>query len=98
MEKNREFILNKLKNLENVLNKKYRVKSIGLFGSYAKNMQKENSDIDLLVDFEEDADLFHLVGLSYYLKKIFKTNVDITSKSSIKEELKQSILQEVLYE
>ncbi|MFO8019243.1 MAG: nucleotidyltransferase family protein [Promethearchaeia archaeon] len=94
----KETILNTLNNLKEKLNKEYHVKTIGLFGSYVNNKQEENSDIDFLVEFESDADLIHLIGLSNYLEKIFETKVDVVSKSSIKEELKHQILQEVIYE
>jgi len=98
MEKNKAKILNTIKNLRNDLNQRYRVKTIGLFGSYVKNRQKNTSDIDFLVEFEDDADLFHFVGLSRYLEEIFNARVDVISKSSLKEDLKQHILQEVIYE
>jgi len=51
-----------------------------------------------LVEFEEDADLFHLIGLSRYLEEIFNTRVDVISKPSLREDWKQSILKEVVYE
>lgn len=98
MLKSKEKILKTLKNLKDDLNKVYRVKTIGLFGSYVNNKQKDASDIDFLVEFEDDADLFHLVSLSRYLEDIFNVRVDVVSKSSLKEDLKQSILQEVIYE
>jgi len=98
MKLTREKILNTLKRLKEDLNTNFRVKTIGLFGSYVKNEQKNTSDIDLLVEFEEDADLFHLVGLSRYLEEVFKSKVDVISKPAIKEELKQRILEEVIYE
>ena len=98
MLKSKEKILKTLKNLKDDLNKVYRVKTIGLFGSYVNNKQKDASDIDFLVEFEDDADLFHLVSLSRYLEDVFNARVDVVSKSSLKEDLKQSILQEVIYE
>ena len=98
MKKSKENILSTLKSLKEELNKKFRVKSIGLFGSYVNNKQRDTSDIDFLVEFEEDADLFHLVGLSRYLEEVFKSEVDVVSKASLKEDLKQHILQEVVYE
>jgi len=98
MKLTREKILNTLKRLKEDLNTNFRVKTIGLFGSYVKIEQKNTSDIDLLVEFEEDADLFHLVGLSRYLEEVFKSKVDVISKPAIKEELKQRILEEVIYE
>ena len=98
MVKSKEEILDTLKNVKEKLKVKYRVKSIGLFGSYVINKQKDTSDIDFLVEFEEDADLFHFIGLSHYLEEIFSIKVDVISKPSIKEDLKQQILQEVIYE
>jgi len=98
MKLTRERILNTLKRLKEDLNTNFRVKTIGLFGSYVKNEQKNTSDIDFLVEFEEDADLFHLVSLSRYLEEVFKSKVDVVSKPAIKEEIKQRILEEVIYE
>jgi len=98
MKLTKEKILNTLKRLKENLNTNFRVKTIGLFGSYVKNEQKNTSDIDFLVEFEEDADLVHLVGLSRYLEEVFKSKVDVISKPTIKEELKQRILEEVIYE
>jgi hypothetical protein len=98
MKKNKDQILNILKRLKDDLKKGYKVKTIGLFGSYVNNKQKNTSDIDFLVEFEEDADLFHFIGLSRYLEDIFNTRVDVISKPSLKEDLKQQIIQEVVYE
>ena len=98
MKKSKEQILDTLKSIKDDLNKRYRIKNIGLFGSYVNNKQKDTSDIDFLVEFEEDADLFHLVGLSRHLEEIFNTKVDVISKPSLKEDLKQHILEEVIYE
>jgi len=98
MVRNKEEILKKLKKVTDVIKIHYKVKNIGLFGSYVNNKQKDASDIDFLVEFEDDADLFHFVGLSRYLEELFRTKVDVVSKSSLKEELKHQILQEVVYE
>ena len=98
MVKSKEEILEKLKNEREKLKELYKVKKIGLFGSYVSNKQKATSDIDFLVEFEDNADLFHFVGLSRYLEEIFNTKVDVISKPSLKEELKQHILEEVIYE
>ena len=98
MVKTKEEILDKLKNVREKLKEKFKVKKIGIFGSYVSNKQKATSDIDFLVEFEDNADLFHFIGLSRYLEEIFNTKVDVISKPSLKEELKQHILEEVIYE
>lgn len=98
MVKNKEEILETLKNVKNRLKKDYRVRTIGIFGSYIRNSQTTTSDIDFLVEFEKDADLFHFIGLSRYLEELFNTEVDVVSKASLKEDLKKNILESVIYE
>lgn len=91
-------VLKKLKELKIEIKTNYKVKTIGLFGSYINDRQEDTSDIDLLVEFEDDADLFHYVGLSLFLEEYFNKKVDVISKPALKEELRENILQEVIYE
>jgi len=98
MTKKKEEILRILKKLKEDIKIKYKVKSIGIFGSYINNEQTDDSDIDFLVEFEENADLFHYVGLTLFLEEQFNKKVDVVSKPALKEELRNNILQEVIYE
>ena len=59
--------------------------------------QKKASDIDILVNFDEEADLFDLVALSLFLEKKLKRKVDIVPQSSLREEIKGVILKEAVY-
>jgi predicted nucleotidyltransferase len=93
----KEEILSILKRLKNEIHSKYKVKNIGLFGSYVNNMQKEKSDIDLLVEFDDEADLLHFMGLTLFLERYFDKNIDLVSKFALKEELREDILKEVIY-
>jgi len=98
MTKKKEDILRILKMLKEEIKIEYKVKSIGIFGSYINNEQTDDSDIDFLVEFEENADLFHFVGLTLFLEEQFNKKVDVVSKPALKEELRKNILQEVIYE
>lgn len=98
MELDKTRILNILKEIKKEIKLKFKVKSIGLFGSYVKDLQNESSDIDFLVEFEKSADLFHYMGLILFLEEKFKRKVDVISKPAIKEDLRETILQEVVYE
>ncbi|MHA1190932.1 MAG: nucleotidyltransferase family protein [Promethearchaeota archaeon] len=91
-------ILKVLKEIKKEIKSKYRVKAIGLFGSYVKDMQNDSSDIDFLVEFEKEADLFHFMGLILFLEEKFNRKVDVISKPALKEDLRENILQEVIYE
>lgn len=85
-----------LKELKPLIDARYKAKEIGLFGSFARGKQHEDSDIDLLVDFEDVADLFDLVGLSDYLEEALKQKVDIVPKRALREELREAVLREVV--
>ncbi len=57
--------------------------SVGLFGSFSRNEENENSDIDLLVEFEESPDLLELVGLEQQLSDLLDRKVDLITKRSL---------------
>ena len=94
---NKENILKKLAKLKPDLYNKYKVKGLGLFGSYVNGEPHEFSDIDILADFEEGADLFDLMGLSLFLEDEFKCKVDIVTRNALRKELKDDILKTVIY-
>jgi len=78
--------------------KKFGVKSIGLFGSYAINKQKKESDIDLLVEFIKGKKTFdNYMDLKFYLENLFDCKVDLVVKESLKVDLKPNILKSVKY-
>ncbi|OGX23265.1 MAG: nucleotidyltransferase [Omnitrophica WOR_2 bacterium RIFCSPHIGHO2_02_FULL_45_21] len=79
------------------LRDRFRVKEIGIFGSYARNEQKEKSDIDLLVEFKEAPGLFEFIDLEEYLAKLLKTRVDLVTKKALKPHIGEYILKEVVY-
>ena len=66
--RSRDQILETLGRLNPELRSTFKVRRIGLFGSFARQEQRLDSDIDLLVDFSEDADLFDLIKLKYFLE------------------------------
>ena len=89
-------ILRILKALKPELLKQYKVKEIGLFGSFVREEQREASDIDVLVDFQEDASFFDLVRLGLFLEEKFHRKVDIIPKESLRAEIRESVLQEMV--
>lgn len=78
--------------------RKFGVKRIGLFGSYARGEQKAVSDIDILVEFEKGQKSFdNYMDLKFYLEKIFGRKVDLVINDSIKPSLRDPILSGVTY-
>ncbi|MCL4458228.1 MAG: nucleotidyltransferase family protein [Nitrospirae bacterium] len=76
---------------------KYGVKEIGIFGSFVRGEQKRQSDIDILVEYSEIPDIFLLIDLEDYLRKILKKKVDLVRKGALRPELKDIISKEVVY-
>jgi predicted nucleotidyltransferase len=94
---NKNAILKVLDGVRKEVKKKYKADIKGIFGSYVRGDNKKESDIDVLVDFEEAADLFDLVGLSYFLENELHCNVDIVPLRALREEIKPYIMKEMLY-
>jgi predicted nucleotidyltransferase len=93
--KNREEFLKILKSLHSEL-KKFKVREIGIFGSVVRGEQKQGSDIDVLVDFADDADLFDLVGLGLFLEEKLGQKVDVVPKRALRKEIRDAVLKEVV--
>ncbi|HAM98488.1 MAG TPA: nucleotidyltransferase [Marinilabiliales bacterium] len=92
----RNDILNKLIDLKPVLYRDYSVKQIGLFGSFSDDSFTEDSDIDLLVEFEKPIG-WKYFSLEIYLENIFGRKIDLVTKNALKEQIKERILNQVKY-
>ena len=78
------------------LSKRYRVKSLGVFGSYVRNEQKRRSDLDILVEFDQAPDLFVFMDLEEYLAKQLGVKVDLVPRRALRGEIGKRILSEVV--
>jgi predicted nucleotidyltransferase len=97
MNKKLEEVLSVIKEHKKYLEERYRVKEIGVFGSFVRNEQKRGSDIDVLVDFYEVPDFFEFLNLEGYLERILRSKVDLVRKPVVRKELKKKILSEVVH-
>jgi len=94
----KEEIFQTLRKHQEILSR-YKVRKIGLFGSFAKNKQSKKSDIDFFVDFEEPS-FDNFIGLLSFLERLFRRKVEILTSTGvetirinyIKEEIKRSII------
>ena len=80
------------------LREKYAVREIGIFGSYVRGEQKKKSDVDVLVEFEESANLSLLdfIGLENYLSDVLGVKVDLVEKHALKPRIGKHVLEEVV--
>lgn len=81
-----------------ILKEKFKVKEIGIFGSYVRGEETFTSDIDILVDFEKKGKTFdNYMELKYFLEELLGLKVDLVMKGALKEKLRDVILKEVIY-
>lgn len=85
-----------LEKLYPALQKKFKVGKIGLFGSFVRNEQTQNSDIDILVTFLSPVGL-EFFELQSFLEERLARKVDLVPSDSLKPEFRETILQEVAY-
>jgi predicted nucleotidyltransferase len=78
------------------LEEKYKVKSIAIFGSYVRNEQNAESDVDILVEFREPVGLL-FIHLADYLEEILSVKVDLLTPEAIKPNRKKYILDKLVY-
>jgi predicted nucleotidyltransferase len=90
-------IINIIKNSKPQMEAVYGVKKIGLFGSYVRDQQRKKSDIDILVSFSRDIDLFDFLDLREFLEERLHHKVDLVMESALKPAIGKRILSEVEY-
>lgn len=76
----------------------YGVRKVGLFGSFVRDEQNLESDIDLLVEFEQDKKTFdNFMHLSFFLEEVLKRPVEIVTTDALSPYIGPHILKEVEY-
>ena len=90
-------IENIIKSNRSTLFMKYHLKELGIFGSYIRNEQKKESDLDVLVEYEKTPGFFSFVQLEEELSKLLGIQVDLVMKSALKPHIGKRILEEVHY-
>ena len=89
-------IKNILSNHKTRLFKEYAIKSLAIFGSYARKEQSDGSDLDILVEFTDKIGV-RFIDLAEELEDLTGLKVDLVSKKGIKEKYLKSIDSDLLY-
>lgn len=85
--------------VKTAIQQEYHITQLGIFGSYVRGEQTEDSDVDVLVEFDPDFrfGLFTFCELEDQLSQAIGKKVDLVMKDALKPHLGQQILQEVIY-
>lgn len=93
-----ETIKKKIAVQKEYLHKTYGVEEIGVFGSFARGDNNENSDIDIAIElnYKVPVGLFEFAGIQFYLEDLLGKKVDLVIKSGIKPLIKDRILSQLI--
>ncbi|HHH83550.1 MAG TPA: DNA polymerase beta [Chloroflexi bacterium] len=89
-------LLEDLRRLYPVINERYKVASLGVFGSYVRKEQDEESDLDVLVTFHETPSLLRFVELENFLADELGVKVDLVMRDALKPEIGRRIMHQVI--
>lgn len=92
----REQLVERLRQLKSVLAQRHKVRDLALFGSLARGTHTIDSDVDILVDFEDDADLLDMMGLANFLEDELSRKVDVVPRRALRPELRDQVLAELV--
>jgi len=92
-----DHIISEIKKHKPELAKEFHIKELGVFGSFIRGEERIDSDIDMLVDFEQPIDLFRFLDLEERLSEVSGKKVDLVSKKALKPHIGRAILKEVQY-
>lgn len=92
-----EEIIELLKGHKEELRTRFKVRELGVFGSYVRGEARRGSDLDILVTFSEPVGLFEFLDLEEYLEQLLGLKVDLVSRKALKPRIGERILKEVIY-
>ena len=93
---NKHEVVNKLQQVKPYLQQEYAVKTVGLFGSFADGTYTDNSDVDIMVEFERPVG-WQFFTLEKYLEKALNRKIDLVTANAVKEQLKPFIINQIQY-
>ena len=89
-------VLGRLRSILPELKNVHGIRSLGVFGSYARGDHTEQSDLDILVDFESPPTLFEFVSIQRKLSTSLHLKVDLVMKTSLKPHIGRRVLRELV--
>lgn len=92
----RDQILSTIRSVRDQIEREYKAEVEGIFGSYARGEERDDSDLDVLVNFKENATLYDLVGLGQFLEDTLHCKVDVVSKRALRQEIRSRVLEDLV--
>ena len=86
-----------LRQNKQILQQRFKIKKLGIFGSYVRGEQKKSSDLDLLVTFFQTPGIFDYIKVENNLSFLLHKKVDLVMKGALKPSIGKNIMREVVY-
>jgi predicted nucleotidyltransferase len=78
------------------ISERFKVRELGIFGSYVRGEQGPRSDVDVLVEFSQPVGFFHFLDLEDYLESLIGLKVDLVTKKALKPRMGANIVRELV--
>jgi predicted nucleotidyltransferase len=92
----KDHVFSAVNNHKDEIHKKFNVEYLSVFGSVAKETDKSNSDVDILVRYKETPGLFDFLNLKKYLEDVVGRPVDLVTEGALKKQLSKQITGEAI--
>jgi uncharacterized protein len=90
-------VLEQLRGMRHELSEQYHVRSIGVFGSYSRKHQTEQSDLDLVVEFDQPIGMMAFVHLKDLISDRLNIRVDLVTPEGLHPLIRDQVMHEVVY-
>ncbi|MCI5133875.1 MAG: DNA polymerase beta [Candidatus Electrothrix sp. AW2] len=97
MKNSLDAVKHRLAEQKSLLKNKYKIIRLGIFGSYNRGEQQSGSDVDVLIDYDKAPSLIELIEIENMLSDLLGLKVDLVTSKGLKPQLRQRILDEVVY-
>ncbi len=88
--------LDEIKSIVLATLKPYNTAKIGVFGSFARNEQVADSDVDILVEFKDQLDLLEIIGLEQELSEKIGRRVDLVTEKAVHPNIRPYIAKDIV--
>lgn len=86
----------KLEEIKPELKERYKIESIGIFGSYSRGDQTRKSDLDVLVTFSEPIGVYKFVEVEEFIRRKLRVKIDLVQKGALLSMIKDQVLNEIV--
>jgi uncharacterized protein len=86
----------KLEEIKPELKERYKIESIGIFGSYSRGDQTKKSDLDVLVTFSEPIGVYKFVEVEEFIRRKLRVKIDLVQKGALLSMIKDQVLNEIV--